>query len=403
MSAKQGDIIKKLLYLMLAMSLLLAPFSLALSADDIINFKIQIPHPDFVKTTGQVSIWLILVVFLFLFSLLYVLVKKLPVFKDNKKPMIGFSVAIALICILGSSIVEIIAQYTSAFSNILILAIFVLLGIFTWFILSSGYSAGREMAATAGAAAHNAGTAAKKANQEETKAHRDLEREKHIIQKEKRDIAQAEHEMHNMSVATHDEIGALKNLQKILKHLVSAADEGEVKRLKDMYGRQVAALNSMIIHENEAINHYRQKIHDLKNLGHDLYRGEDTMANIANRINAAAITRHGAGHTHGPRINHLALRAEKLIKEQNAIIKEIEEEIQKIKAEDQKVVDNIQNTTHGLYAGHYQQGLHHIQEAIRVKENVSKETQRLHNWDARITKLTSEVNAIDREIAALLR
>ena len=380
---------------------------------ELLDSPIKIPHPSYLNTsTGSetVPFWLILTVFTMLFSLIYVLTIRLPMFnKDGKLlkgPVVAFAAAMTLTAIFASPICETIARWTVTFSKLAMLALFVIAIAFLWFTTASSFSAGRKMAAEAGAEAASAIAKHHAADVERVRARRDLDDSRRTIKKETADLNKAERELKNVMIDTKNEIRALKEVARIIHRLQGVSDEGEAAKLKQAYQRQLAVLSSLITHESKNLHSYQAVIRHLEGLGHHLLKDEKDERAMISKLNMHIRSAIGARTIPTAKMPHIASLARKCVDlnvKQEKLVKEIEAQMKLVQTEDNKAIDEIRAVTQNIHINNFPQALHHINNAITIKQNIEKQANRAHHWDMEIRNIEAQHNHLILELEALLK
>jgi len=110
---------------------------------DILGTRFRIPHGNWVRSKNQtVPLWAFVGVFVLLFSVIYVVVMRIPPFKDSDHPNSAkaFAVAFALIAIFSSGIVEAITSMIGGISGIATIVFFI---VAILFLIGLGLAGGR--------------------------------------------------------------------------------------------------------------------------------------------------------------------------------------------------------------------------------------------------------------------
>lgn len=122
---------------------------------DILNTPLQIPN--LVVDSQEVSLWLLILAFMVVFSVLYLASQNIPLFKDAPKgPIKMFSIAISLLVIFTTGFLNSLLSLIGTFTSLGMLAVLVL-GIYTmWTLFKTGWSEQSEKLAEANERSANA-------------------------------------------------------------------------------------------------------------------------------------------------------------------------------------------------------------------------------------------------------
>jgi hypothetical protein len=145
--------------ILLVISLAIIPSVLAAGQFDsllntitsILEYKIKLPHPPYISAVKQQAIpfWYIAMAFMLLFSIIYPVAGKIPIFKENTGPRKAFSIAFAIIALFGTVVAEWIYTLIGTFTALSVIAALVVGIYFIWSLSKHGFSSGSEIGAEA--------------------------------------------------------------------------------------------------------------------------------------------------------------------------------------------------------------------------------------------------------------
>ncbi len=178
---------------------------------------------------SDLPVWAFLLSFAMIFSVVFVLVKKIHIFKDesNKAPAIIFSLALALLTVFATDIVGIIFYLATILTFLVIIATFLLVGWASYLGVHTSVSAGWGEIAQTGAGRDQARAAAKSAKEAyyQTATSYNAEKQEYKVLKDlgksvyKQDKEAIKNLLNALDSLTVTQFNVNENVSKIMKRI----------------------------------------------------------------------------------------------------------------------------------------------------------------------------------------
>lgn len=238
-------------------------------------------------------------------------------------------------------------------------------------------------------------------------AEKELNDQDKLIKNERSAINDTEKQIKKLRKESIVDINDLKKLQAVIVHLTSVQDAGTALKLKEAYGREIAAMSMLAMHKEQRIRTIRDRLIKVESLR--LSEIKDDMAEKRLISDLQARVRAGApkGKADPVRLNEAAALANKIAvlnEDKRRIQGAIAQKITEFEAIEKDCIQNVQVVIENLHNNQYPPALTAINKAIYDEESsqkVAAELELLFNKES--NDLDRRYTSIDAQIKKLVK
>ncbi|GEM_PF-3841582 len=364
--------------------------------------------PGLPMPTQTVPVYVIFLVWIALFSLIYVVANIIPPFKDtqNKNAVVWFSFAFAGIAVTSTTFVNNLAALIDFGQGGLlgiaaIVLLFLLIG-----ILFSGSRAGLGWMSPGKWGSREDQLSSIKTQREVGAAKRDAGLEENVYKREDDGIRKAETLIATAITATTSEEDQLKHLLDIIEQLQKVRDQGEAARLKEGFQKQASAVAARIAPNSKIENELEKLIENLERLDSldfgimtDMSTEATRLTGVITAAGAAATT---ADKTKLQKLKKALQKLTELEQEKIALSTAVHNAIGSTIPESSRIRELIEAAIRDVYSNVFPQAIQNINQALSEIKTERDVLTRIGRMFTDTEKIVKNQRMIVRQVGTYL-